>query len=127
MTGRRAAGRTFAHGAVVMVNLEPVVGSEQGKVRPCVVVSDLAAVRASRSKPLYLIVPLTRSEALVGPLAPRVKARQGGVPLDSTALLMHTRSIDPARIRSQAGELEAGELAPILAGLRHLTRMDGPA
>jgi len=121
---RGQGGGSFSQGAVVLVNLEPVAGSEQGKVRPCAVVSDLAAVRASRSKPLYLIVPFTRSETLVGPLAPRIPARAGGVPLDSTALVMHTRSVDPARIRAQAGQLDGAELAPILAGLRHLTSMD---
>lgn len=108
-----------------MVNLEPVMGSEQGRVRPCVVVSDLEAVRASRAKPMYVIVPFTRSQTLGGPLAPRVPARKGGVPLDSTALVTHLRSIDPARMRGQAGQLEAGELRPILAGISRLMKLEG--
>lgn len=101
-----------------MANLEPVVGSEQGRTRPCVVMSDLALLRASRAKELYTVVPLTTSEKLVGPLAPRVAARAGGLPLDSTVLVMHVRTIDPARIVRAGGTLTPAELEPIRAGLR---------
>lgn len=101
-----------------MADLEPVVGSEQGRTRPCVVMSDLALVRASRARELYTVVPLTTSERLVGPLAPRIAARDGGLPLDSSALVMHLRTIDPARIVRSGGTLTEAELEPIRAGLR---------
>ena len=111
---------SYKRGDVVLVDLEPTVGSEQGFKRPCIVVSDLATVSASRSRALYLIVPLTRSEKLVGKLAPRLKSRQGGLPADSTALVMHLRSIDPRRIIRRVGQLEADELKLIQVGLREL-------
>lgn len=111
---------SYARGDIVLVDLEPTVGSEQGFKRPCIVVSELATISASRSKPLYLIVPLTRSEKLVGKLAPRLKARQGGLPADSTALIMHLRSIDSRRIIRRVGQLEPVELALIEEGLREL-------
>jgi mRNA interferase MazF len=101
----------------VFVNLEPVQGSEQGRKRPCVVVSELEKILASRSKPLYLIVPLTRSDTLTGKLAPRIRARKGGVPANSVALVMHLRSIDPSRIERRVGNLNTSELAPILDGI----------
>jgi mRNA interferase MazF len=108
---------TYAQGAVVFVSLEPVQGSEQGRKRPCVVVSELKKILASRSKPLYMIVPLTRSETLTGKLAPRIKSRKGGVPADSVALVMHLRSIDPSRIERRVGNLNKDELDPILYGI----------
>ena len=111
---------SYGLGDIVLVDLDPTVGSEQGFKRPCVVVSELATVTASRSRPLYLIVPLTRSEKLVGKLAPRLKARQGGLPADSTALVMHLRSIDPRRIIRSVGKLESSELKLIQEGLREV-------
>lgn len=110
----------YGRGDIVLVDLEPTVGSEQGFRRPCIVGSDLATVTASRSRPLYVIVPLTRSEKLVGKLAPRLKARQGGLPADSTALVMHLRSIDPRRIIRSVGKLESNELKLIREGLEAL-------
>ncbi len=107
----------YAQGAVVFVNLEPVQGSEQGRKRPCIIVSDLKTILASRSKPLYLIVPLTRSETLTGKLAPRIIARKGGMPADSVALVMHLRSIDPSRIEKRVGNLDKDELKEILDGI----------
>jgi mRNA interferase MazF len=107
-------------GAVVMVNLEPVMGSEQGRVRPCIVVSDLGTITASHSRPLYVIVPLTRSEKLVGPLAPRLKARRGALPADSAALGMHLRSIDPRRITGRVGKLNAHEFDKLEEGIKQL-------
>jgi mRNA interferase MazF len=103
-----------------MVDLEPVTGSEQGRIRPCIVVSDLKTVTASRSRPLYVIVPLTRSEKLTGPLAPRLPARTDALPADSTALVMHLRSVDPRRITGQVGLLDTDELAKIREGVKRL-------
>ena len=117
------AARTYARGAVVMANLDPSAGSEQGGSRPVVIISSLAAIRKSRSRPLYVIVSLTRSESLKGPLAPGIKARAGGIPLDSTALVMHIRSIDPQRLAKQVCVLEPDELAPILGGVKAMLEL----
>lgn len=111
---------SYSAGDVVMVDLEPVMGSEQGRRRPCVVVSNLKAVTASRSRPLFVIVPLTRSDKLMGSLAPRIPARAGGLPADSTALVMHLRSIDPRRILGTVGKLNSSELQKMMAGIREL-------
>lgn len=99
---------------------EPTIGSEQGFKRPCIIVSDIATITASRAKPLYVIVPLTRSEKLVGKLAPRLLARPGGLPADSTALIMHLRSVDPSRILKYVGKLEADEINLVQIGLQEL-------
>lgn len=115
-----AKPRTYQRGAVVMTDLDPVTGSEQGGVRPVVILSNLETIKKSRARALYVIVPLTRSTALQGVLAPRIKARSGGIPLDSTALTMHIRSLDTTRIDKQVCVLEPFELLPILEGLKDL-------
>lgn len=112
------AHRTYPRGAVVMANLEPITGSEQGGLRPVVVLSSLATITKSRSRPLYVIAPLTRSQTLTGVLAPRINARVGGIPLDSTALVMHIRSLDPQRLNKQVCVLEPEEFEPILEGVK---------
>ncbi|HIH32862.1 MAG TPA: type II toxin-antitoxin system PemK/MazF family toxin [Candidatus Diapherotrites archaeon] len=43
-------------GDILLVNLEPVMGSEQGKIRPCIVVQNNTANQFS---PTTIIVPLT--------------------------------------------------------------------
>jgi mRNA interferase MazF len=110
----------YSKGDIVLVDLEPTLGSEQGFKRPVIIVSSLETITASRSKPLYVIVPLTRSEKLIGSLAPRLKARQDGLPSDSTALIMHLRSIDPQRVLRFIGKLNEGELELIQKGLKEL-------
>lgn len=118
-----AASRTYPRGAVVMANLDPVTGSEQGGMRPVVIVSNLETVKKSRARALYVIVPLTRSKILQGVLAPRIKARAGGIPLDSVVLTMHIRSLDASRINGQVTVFEPHEFMPILEGLKALLEL----
>lgn len=116
----RATTPIYKRGAIVLADLEPVIGSEQGGMRPCVILSHPDRIRASRARALYVIAPLTRSVTLVGALAPRIKARVGGVPLDSTVLVMHIRSLDASRVRSVAGKLNNVELETIMEGVRQM-------
>lgn len=53
-----AAELTLGRGALVVVELDPVVGREQRGTRPCVVVSDPAVIQDQRF-PLMCVVPLT--------------------------------------------------------------------
>ena len=113
----------YNQGSILIVNLDPVEGSEQGRSRPCVVVSNTKAILASKVKPLYVIVPFTRSETLEGSLAPRLKARKGGLPSDSVALVMHIRSIDPVRIKKRVGILSQAEIKVILEGIQDMVKV----
>ncbi len=108
---------TYKRGAVVMVNLEPVTGSEQGRTRPCVVMSNLETMRKSGAVPLYVVIPFTTAGKLGGILAPQIKARVGGLPADSTALTMHIRSIDPARVVRTVGTLNGAEMVSLEQGV----------
>lgn len=117
----------YTRGSVIFVDLEPVVGVEQGRSRPCVVVSDLRTVRQSRSRPVYTVVPLTRSDTLTGPLAPRFRGRQGGLSADSTALVMHVRSVAPERISGRLkGIFDDDELLVVQRGLSVLLGLASP-
>lgn len=108
---------SYSRGAVVLVNLGPVVGHEQDNMRPCAVLSDLYQVQACYPFPLYTIVPFTSTGYLSGALVPVITARPGGLVRNSTALIMQVRSIDPSRVVRQVGALNATELSIIARGL----------
>lgn len=111
---------TYQRGDVLLVKLDPVEGSEQGATRPCIVMSDVQTVRASRAKSVYFVIPLTTSHTLHGPLAPLLKQRPNGLPADSTALVMHARSIDPQRVVKRWGSVDAQDVATLQAAVKTL-------
>ncbi len=111
------SGQTYQRGDLLLVTLDPVLGSEQGLKRPCIVLSQLATVQASGSRPVYFVVPLTTARKLTGPLAPLLQQRPSGLRADSVALVMHARSIDPRRIVSHWGRVDAQDIATLQAAL----------
>jgi mRNA interferase MazF len=102
-------------GAVVLVELDPVLGHEQHGVRPCVVVSDPDVIGDQRF-PLVCVVPVTGTPG-EGLLYPPLAAGQSGLARRSFALIDHLRSIDKRRIRRIFGELAPAEIAAIDEGL----------
>lgn len=114
----------YERGAIIRVDLNPVRGSEQANVRPCIVVSDHNIVRASRARLLYVVVPLTRSEALKGVTAPRLQQGEGALPADSTALCLHVRSIDPKRVVGYVGQLGKRGVQQVQQGLAALLDLE---
>ncbi len=98
-----------------MIALDPVVGSEQAKTRPCIVVQRDAANRAARTT---IVVPLTdaagRSESAV---KPSFAAGMGGLKKRSLALCHQVRSVDRLRLRKKLGSLDGSLMARIDRGL----------
>lgn len=111
---------TYQRGDLVLVDLEPVIGSEQGMKRPCVVLSNAATVRASGSRLVYFVIPLTSAKKLRGPLAPILEQSEDGLRADSVALIMHARSISPARILAKWGQVSAQDVTTLQAAVKHL-------
>lgn len=105
----------LGRGAVVVVDLDPTIGSEQHGVRPCVVVSD-PDVNSSQRFPLVCVVPVTGTPG-EGLLYPPLAAGQSGLAKTSYALIDHLRSIDKRRVRRVFGELSREEMAAIDEGL----------
>jgi mRNA interferase MazF len=105
-------------GAVVAVNLEPVVGSEMGKTRPAVVVqNDLA----NRSSPTVTVIPVSSKLGRVYPFQVRLPAGEGGLTQDSKALCEQIRTVSRKRIVERIGRLPDARLDEIRAALdRHL-------
>ena len=110
-------GVNLPRGSIVIVDLDPTAGHEQGGRRPCVVVSATAAGRVQRY-PLLAVVPLTSTKGL-GDLYPVVEpGPRNGLRVPSTALIDNVRAIDRLRISAGLGAVENTVMRQIDAGLR---------
>lgn len=86
-----------------MADLEPVVGSEQGRRRPVVVLQnpDIAQFTST-----VIIVPLTTNQRLLGRIGTcSILRGDGGLAEDSVALGFQLRAIDTRRLGRRIGAL----------------------
>lgn len=92
---------TYERYGIVIVNLDPTVGSEIKKTRPCVIVSPDELNRHLRS---VVVVPLTSQKK---PYPTRVKVTtQTGT---GYAVVEQIRTIDKRRITKSVGKIKASE------------------
>jgi len=94
-------------GDVWLVDLEPVIGSESNKTRPCVLVSnDHANARAAMlSRGTVTVVPVTSNLDPTLAFHVRLPAADTGLDLDSKAQAEHVRAVDVRRLVHQAGHI----------------------
>ncbi len=107
-------------GAVVLVSLDPVVGSEQGKIRPAVVVSSNAAnsAAAAHHRGVVTVVPITSNIDRVWPMHVLLRSRESGLPADSKAQAEQVRAVDVTRIVRTLGVLPPATVAALDEALR---------
>jgi mRNA interferase MazF len=100
--------------SVWLVPLDPTVGSEMTKTRPCVVVSPDAMNHLVRT---VIVAPLTSTiRRFPYRVACKFAGRHGQVALD------HMRSIDKSRLAKRLGSLDAATGARIAATLVEMFR-----
>jgi mRNA interferase MazF len=104
-------------GEVVEVNLDPTVGTEVKKTRPCVVVQNDVGNRFS---PRTIIVPVTDAEHVAKPFPVCVPLprQTGGLTKDSVALCDQIRAIDESRIVRTLGRLTPAVMERVDAALK---------
>lgn len=103
---------TPTRGEVHLVRLDPTLGSEIRKTRPCVVVSPDELNRHLRT---VIVAPMTTSgRAYPWRVACRFQNRAGFVALDQL------RTVDDERLVKRMGQLSAGTIAAILDGLQRM-------
>ena len=100
----------FLRGHVYVADLEPVKGSEQGRTRPVVVLSNNVMHATS---PVITIAPLTSASNI-----PRlfrtdvfVAAPEAGLSADSVVMLSQIRTIAKSRITKELGEVSPATMA----------------
>ena len=94
---------TIKRGELYYADLSPVVGSEQGGVRPVLVVQNDVGNKYS---PTVIAAAVTSqmSKAKL-PTHIALSAGEYGLPKDSVVLLEQIRTIDKRRLREKIGEL----------------------
>ena len=89
-------------GDLFYADLSPVMGSEQGGVRPVVIIQNAAGNKYS---PTTIIAPITsRRNKTRLPTHVRIPASESyGLPKDSMVLLEQIRTVDKDRLREKVG------------------------
>ena len=90
-----------------LVNLDPIIGSEAGRTRPAVVVSNdganTAAARLGRG--VITVVPVTSNTDRIYPFQVLLPADETGLDLESKAQAEQVRSVPVERIGEVVGSL----------------------
>ncbi|MGH9696316.1 MAG: type II toxin-antitoxin system PemK/MazF family toxin [Bryobacteraceae bacterium] len=104
-------------GDVVEVNLDPTVGTEIKKMRPCVVVQNNVGNKHSRRT---IIVPATGAEHVAKPFAIHVPvtAGEGGFSKPSMVLCDQIRAVDKSRLVRSLGRLSSSTMGKLDAALK---------
>ena len=102
-------------GEVIYADLSPVVGSEQGGVRPVLIVQNDVGNRFS---PTVIAAAITSKQDKTNlPTHIGLPAGTGGLSRDSVVLLEQIRTLDKRRLREKAGRVEGDVLQRIDAAL----------
>jgi mRNA interferase MazF len=105
----------LARGAVVLVQLDPATGREQGKTRPAVVVSRAVAnAQARLHQGLITVVPITSNTERVLSFQARVDAGR----VRGKAQAEQVRAISVSRVIRVLAQLDAVQLAGVDEALR---------
>lgn len=102
----------YMRGDVWLVNLDPTVGREIQKTRPCVIVSP---PEMNRHLQTVIAAPMTTGNR-AAPFRPDVRF-QGK---DGLIVLDHIRSVDKARLLKRLGAIDSPTLSVVWAALTDL-------
>ena len=92
----------FWRGDIWTVDLEPVIGSEQGKARPALVIqNDIGNLYS----PVLIVAAITSEENACYDVQVKVKAPEGGLHHNSLVLLNQIRTIEKRRLGRCGGRL----------------------
>ena len=95
---------TIRRGDVYYADLRPVVGSEQGGIRPVLVIQNDVG---NRHSPTVIAAAITSQTGKANlPTHISLAARSCGLTRDSVILLEQVRTLDKSRLRERMGRLD---------------------
>ncbi len=112
-------------GDIFYADLSPVVGSEQGGVRPVLIVQNDTGNRHSPTVIAAAITSQTGKARL--PTHIDISARSYGVPKDSVVLLEQIRTLDKKRLREHMGRLDETQMQRVDNAIAVSFRAPSPA
>ena len=102
-------------GEIYYADLSPVVGSEQGGIRPVLIVqNDIGNMHS----PTVIAAAITsKKEKSALPTHISVQASSCGLAKDSVVLLEQVRTLDKRRLKERMGELDESAMAQVNSAL----------
>ena len=98
-------------GEIYYADLSPVVGSEQGGIRPVLIVQNDVG---NRHSPTVIAAAITsQREKAKLPTHIELRAASCGLSRDSVVLLEQIRTIDKRRLKERMGELDAPSMSQV--------------
>ena len=102
---------TVRRGDIFYADLSPVVGAEQGGVRPVLIVQNDVGNKFS---PTVIAAAITSRRFKANlPTHIRVGVTQSGLVRDSIILLEQVRTLDKQRLKEKMGALDAADMARV--------------
>ncbi|MGN0600590.1 MAG: type II toxin-antitoxin system PemK/MazF family toxin [Oscillospiraceae bacterium] len=102
---------TVRRGEIYYADLSPVVGSEQGGVRPVLIVQN--DIGNSHSPTVIAAAITSRQDKSKLPTHIGINAADCGLSKDSVVLLEQIRTIDKKRLKERMGELDPPSMSRI--------------
>ncbi len=107
----RIGNLQIIRGDIILVNLDPVVGSEQGKTRPALIIQNDVGNKYS---PLTIIAPITtKIYSQQYPTNVQISKKESKLKKESTILFNQIRTIDKKRIVKKISTLDRFVLAKV--------------
>jgi len=103
-------------GEVFLVNLDPTIGAEIKKTRPCVIVSNNMI---NQYRQVVVVVPLTSNIQHLSPSHLFMPKGIANLDQDSKAVTEHIKSVDKKRLIHKIGELPDSYLDSLLLALNN--------
>ncbi len=99
-------------GDLYYANLSPVLGSEQGGIRPVVIIQNDVGNKYS---PTVIVAPITsRMNKTKLPTHVKINASEKyGLPKDSVVLLEQIRTIDKQRLKDKIGKFDKRRMSDV--------------
>ena len=102
-------------GELYYADLSPVVGSEQGGVRPILIVQNDTGNKYS---PTIIAAAVTsKLDKARLPTHIELSAKEFGLPKDSVILLEQIRTLDKKRLKERIGELDSSKMQKVNVAL----------
>ena len=116
---------SLVKGMVITVNLDPTLGSETGKIRPCIIVTNNIY---NERVPVIQVVPVTEFNEKKSRIVTNVvlePSKENGLTKLSVADCLQTRPIDyKKRLTDVIGRLSPGDLLKIDKALKRVFDID---
>ena len=102
---------TVKRGEIYYADLSPVVGSEQGGIRPVLIVQNDVG---NKHSPTVIAAAITsKQEKTKLPTHISVQATSCGLAKDSVVLLEQVRTLDKRRLKERMGELDSYSMSQV--------------